>query len=70
MKHRSIFWFTLLMLVSLAGASCAPAAPSGTESAPAAEEQAAAEAPSSGLGDLPRNETLIADILTGRVGSP
>ena len=24
----------------------------------------------SGLGDLPRNETLIADILTGRVGSP
>jgi peptide/nickel transport system substrate-binding protein len=23
-----------------------------------------------GLGDLPRNETLIADILTGRVGSP
>ena len=26
--------------------------------------------PTAGLGELPRSETLIADILTGRVGSP
>ena len=32
--------------------------------------QPAEEQPTSGLGDLPRNETLIADILTGRAGSP
>lgn len=72
MKHKRIFWFTLLLLVSLVVSSCAPAAPSAAEPAPAAAEQpaAAAEQPAAGLGDLPRNETLIADILTGRVGSP
>lgn len=72
MRHKRIFWFTLLMLVSLVATSCAPAAPSGAGAEPAAGEQpaAAAEQPSAGLGELPRNETLIADILTGRVGSP
>jgi peptide/nickel transport system substrate-binding protein len=47
----------------------APEAGAPAEEAPAAEAPAA-EAPTAGLGDLPRNETLIADILTGRVGSP
>ncbi len=60
----------LLLLAALMLAGCA-AAEEAAE--PAAEEAAAApaeELPTSGLGDLPRNETLIADILTGRVGSP
>lgn len=60
----------LLLLAALMLAGCA-AAEEAAE--PAAEEAAAApaeEIPTSGLGDLPRNETLIADILTGRVGSP
>ncbi|MCB0183811.1 MAG: ABC transporter substrate-binding protein, partial [Caldilineaceae bacterium] len=71
MKQKLSFLFTLLTLVSLVLSACAGATPApAAESAPAAGEQAAAEEPSSGLGDLPRNETLIADILTGRVGSP
>ena len=41
----------------------------GVGTAPAGEAPAAAE-PSAGLGDLPRHETLIVDILTGRVGTP
>lgn len=60
----------LLLLAALMLAGCAAAEPAAE---PAAEEAAAApaeEVPTSGLGDLPRNETLIADILTGRVGSP
>ena len=59
-----------LLLAALMLAGCAAAEPAAE---PAAEEAAAApaeEVPTSGLGDLPRNETLIADILTGRVGSP
>ncbi|MBU6351876.1 MAG: ABC transporter substrate-binding protein [Chloroflexi bacterium] len=60
----------VLLLAALMLAGCAAAEPAAE---PAAEEAAAApaeEVPTSGLGDLPRNETLIADILTGRVGSP
>ncbi|MFN3979277.1 MAG: ABC transporter substrate-binding protein, partial [Caldilinea sp.] len=61
----------LLVMASLMLSACG-AAPEA--SAPAAEApvaaQPAAEQPGSGLGDLPRNQTLIADILTGRVGSP
>ncbi|MCB0151021.1 MAG: ABC transporter substrate-binding protein, partial [Caldilineaceae bacterium] len=59
-------------VASLVLSACAPAPGGGAPAAeePAAEAPAAAEQPSSGLGDLPRNETLIADILTGRVGSP
>jgi len=60
----------LLLLAALMLAGCAAAE---EVAEPAAEEAAAApaeELPTSGLGDLPRNETLIADILTGRVGSP
>jgi len=70
MKRRLIILLGLLIIASLALSACAPA---GAPSAPAAAEEAAApaaEQPSAGLGDLPRNETLIADILTGRVGSP
>lgn len=72
MKRRLMALIGLLVIASLILSACAPAPDSG---APAAEESAtqepaAAEQPSSGLGDLPRNETLIADILTGRVGSP
>ena len=70
--RRTLFVLTtLLVLVGLlagcAGGGAAPAAPAGEE--PAADA-AAEEVPSQGLGELPRNETLIADILTGRVGSP
>jgi len=60
----------VLLLAALMLAGCATAEEAAE---PAAEEAAAApaeEVPTSGLGDLPRNETLIADILTGRVGSP
>jgi len=68
-----MFLLGLLMMVSLLLSACAPAPQAGAPAAeaPAAGEQAAAaEQPSAGLGDLPRNETLIAEILTGRVGSP
>jgi peptide/nickel transport system substrate-binding protein len=63
----------LLVIASLMLTACAPAAPAGAPAEEPAADAAAApaeEQPSSGLGDLPRNETLIADILTGRVGSP
>jgi peptide/nickel transport system substrate-binding protein len=61
----------LFIGASLILAACA-APPAGDVPAAAepAGDVAAAEQPTSGLGDLPRNETLIADILTGRVGSP
>ena len=74
MKRKWSILLALLVIASMVLTACAPAAPAG---APAAEEPAAdaaaapaEEQPSSGLGDLPRNETLIADILTGRVGTP
>jgi peptide/nickel transport system substrate-binding protein len=70
MKRKLMVLLGLLILVTLVLSACAPAPAPGAEPAPAAGEQTAAEAPTSGLGDLPRNETLIADILTGRVGSP
>ncbi|MCE7989303.1 MAG: ABC transporter substrate-binding protein [Caldilinea sp. CFX5] len=71
MKQRHSLLFTLLMVVSLALSACAGAAPAP---APAAEQEGAA-APAAvdaaaALGALPRNETLIVDILTGRVGTP
>lgn len=72
MKRKLSILMGLLVIFSLVLTACSAAAPA----APAAEQPAAGEAaateeqPSSGLGDLPRNETLIADILTGRVGSP
>jgi peptide/nickel transport system substrate-binding protein len=73
MKRKLVMILGLLVIASLILTACAPApqgaAPAGEE--PAAEAPAAAEEqPSTGLGDLPRNETLISDILTGRVGSP
>ncbi len=71
MNRKLSILFGLLIVASLMLTACA-AAPEG--GAPAAEESVAeapaAEQPSAGLGDLPRNETLITDILTGRVGSP
>ena len=72
MKRRLMALIGLLVIASLILSACAPAPGGGAPAAeePAAEAPAAAEQPSSGLGDLPRNETLIADILTGRVGSP
>jgi peptide/nickel transport system substrate-binding protein len=61
----------LLVIASLVLTACAPAPAAPAAEQPAAEAPAAAEEqPSAGLGDLPRNETLIADILTGRVGTP
>lgn len=71
MKHRMMALLGLLVVASLILSACAqvPAGEAPDAAAPAGGE-AAAEVPSSGLGDLPRNETLIADILTGRVGSP
>ena len=67
--RRTVFLLVgLLLVVALAGCAggaVAPAEPATEGAAPAVEE-----APSTGLGDLPRNETLISDILTGRVGSP
>ena len=72
MKRRLMVLLGLLVVASLVLSACAPAPGGGAPAAeePAAEAPAAAEQPSAGLGDLPRNETLIADILTGRVGSP
>ncbi len=67
--RRTLFLLVgLLLVVALAGCAggaVAPAEPATEGAAPAVEE-----APSTGLGDLPRSETLISDILTGRVGSP
>ena len=66
MRRKWIVLLGLLILASLMLSACAgaPAADAPAADAPVAEQ------PSAGLGDLPRNETLIADILTGRVGSP
>jgi peptide/nickel transport system substrate-binding protein len=78
MKHKFYSLFTLLTLISLVLAACtgatpaaAPAAEEGAAPAEAAEpaEPAAVDA-ATAIGALPRNEMLIADILTGRVGSP
>lgn len=63
-------WMTLiavLIMVSLVLAACGGDAPTAPAAAPA---PGAPDAVAEGLGDLPRHETLIADILTGRVGSP
>jgi peptide/nickel transport system substrate-binding protein len=71
MRRTWMILLGLLVVASLMLSACAAAPEAG---APAAEEPAAeapaADQPTAGLGDLPRNETLIADILTGRVGSP
>ena len=70
MRRKLMMLLGLLVATSLILTACAPAPEAG---APAAGEPAAApaaEEPTSGLGELPRNETLIAHILTGRVGSP
>lgn len=71
MKRKILAMLGLFIGASLILAACA-APPAGEVPAAAepAGEAAAADVPTSGLGDLPRNETLIADILTGRVGSP
>ncbi len=72
MKRKLMGLWVVLLLVTLALAACGGAAPAPAAGEPAAADAPAAveEQPSAGLGDLPRNETLIADILTGRVGSP
>jgi peptide/nickel transport system substrate-binding protein len=74
MKRIRLSMLVVLLLAGLILAACgggAAPAPAGDEGAAADVPAApAAEEPSAGLGDLPRNETLIADILTGRVGSP
>jgi len=69
MRRKWIVLLGLLMAVSLMLSACAAAPEAGAPAAEApAAAQPAAEQPGSGLGDLPRNQTLIADILTGRVG--
>ena len=72
MKRKLMVILGLLVIASMLLTACAPAPAAPAAEAPAADAGAAAPAdqPSAGLGDLPRNETLIADILTGRVGSP
>ena len=72
MKRKLMGLWAVLLLVSLVLAACGGGAPAPAAGEPAAADAPAAveEQPSEGLGDLPRNETLIADILTGRVGSP
>ncbi len=68
MRRTLLLLLGLLLMAALVGCAGNGAAPA--QPAEETGEQAAEEAPSEGLGDLPRNETLIADILTGRVGSP
>ncbi|MCB0116539.1 MAG: ABC transporter substrate-binding protein, partial [Caldilineaceae bacterium] len=73
MKRKLMSLLVLLLLAGLVLSACGGAAapaPAGDEPAAAEQPAAAEEEPSAGLGELPRNETLIADILTGRVGSP
>jgi peptide/nickel transport system substrate-binding protein len=72
MKRTLMVLLGLLIVTSLILSACATQPPPAPAGEPADEEPAAAaeEQPTEGLGDLPRNETLIADILTGRVGSP
>ncbi|MFO7633191.1 MAG: ABC transporter substrate-binding protein, partial [Caldilinea sp.] len=69
MRRTLVVLVGLLILASLVLAGCA-AEPAAPAAAPAADQPAAVDTPSEGLGELPRNETLIAEILTGRVGSP
>ena len=71
MRRRIVALLSLLIVAGMILSACAqaPVAEAPAGEAPAAEAPAAEE-PSSGLGDLPRSETLISDILTGRVGSP
>ncbi|MFN2203396.1 MAG: ABC transporter substrate-binding protein, partial [Caldilineaceae bacterium] len=69
MKRTLLLLLGLLLIVVLAACAAQPAAPAAPAEE-AAEAPAAEDVPTQGLGDLPRNETLIADILTGRVGSP
>jgi len=71
MRRTWLILVGLLLMASLMLSACAGAPEAGAPAADApAADAPAAEEPTSGLGDLPRNETLIADILTGRVGSP
>ncbi len=75
MKQRFSFLLSLLVLASLVLSACAGAAPAPTaeEGAPAdaaAPAEPAAVDAGAALGELPRSEMLIADILTGRVGAP
>lgn len=76
MKHRLSFFLTLLLLMSLVLSACAGAAPASTaeEGAAASEGDAAAEPAAVdaavAVDGLPREETMIIDILTGRVGTP
>jgi len=69
MKRTLLLLLGLLLIAVLAACAAQPAAPAAPAEE-AAEAPAAEDVPTQGLGDLPRNETLIADILTGRVGSP
>lgn len=75
MKQRLSLLVTLLMLVSMLLSACAapaaaPAAEGGAPAEAAAPAEPAAVDAAAALGALPRNETLIVDILTGRVGTP
>jgi peptide/nickel transport system substrate-binding protein len=72
MKHKQKILLGLLLIISLVMGACAAEPAPGAapaEQAPAAPAAPAAEQPGEGIGNLPRHETLIADILTGRVGS-
>ncbi|MEI2422165.1 hypothetical protein V6O07_17935, partial [Arthrospira platensis SPKY2] len=68
MRRTWMMLVGLLVMISLMVAGCGGDAPSPAAPPPAAP--GAGDVPAEGLGDLPRHETLIADILTGRVGSP
>ncbi len=70
MKRRVMALLSMLVVAGMVLSACAQVPAGEAPAAAAGGETAAAETPSSGLGDLPRNETLISDILTGRVGSP
>ncbi|MGB9753433.1 ABC transporter substrate-binding protein [Roseiflexus castenholzii] len=77
MRRTRLLLTGLLLVVSLIIAACgggpaAPAAtPAGSATTPAAPAPAGGtDATLTEFGDLPRHETLIVDILTGRVGSP
>jgi peptide/nickel transport system substrate-binding protein len=71
MKRMLMVLLGVLLIMGLLAGCGAPASAPAAD-APAAQQPAApaAEEATAGLGNLPRNETLIADILTGRVGSP
>lgn len=70
MKRTLMVLLGVLLIIGLL-AGCGAPADAPAAQAPAAQQPAAAgDEATAGLGNLPRNETLIADILTGRVGSP